>query len=190
MTQGHIWEFEDWKDIPLSEIREKFILRSMWSPRFCDLTVSDLCSLSMWKRTSPVGIYVFSKESSIVYVGKTHGRSLHERAISHIDNREPKEGSPHLAQFVSSLVKRKECSSREEAVCHILHMKMTWLPVPNLGKTHEDHKRSIAIIERRLLWRGALNPAMNSDRVKKNNWFTVKGQKHLISENTLAGKSG
>lgn len=182
-----VWEYEDWKDIQIGEIKSAFIERSRHSPCLGNISVSELCCLA-YKGCSPVGIYVFSKEDKILYVGKTHGRSLHERIISHIDNRKPVAGSPHLAKFVETLVKKEGVSSEDEAILHILNMKVTWLPIPMISEDISSLKKSIAIIERRLLWKKCLDPFYNSPRVKKNDTFTVKGQRYYLSEDTALGE--
>ena len=163
----HVWKFKDWRDLQVKDVKHSFLEKAMDAPALGDMSVSDLCCLTTVKDT-PVGIYVFSSEGKILYVGKTHGRSLHERMISHIDHREPVIGSPHLAQFVSSLVKRGDSITRDEAVCYILNMQTMWLPVPDLDNDPVIHRKKIAIIERRLLWSECLDPEFNSLRVKKN----------------------
>ncbi|HAI43974.1 MAG TPA: hypothetical protein DCM40_40700, partial [Maribacter sp.] len=158
-----VWEYEEWKDIPLGEAKSSFIKRSRLSPRLGEISVSELCCLA-YDRYSPVGIYVFSRDSfsksepEILYVGKTHGRSLHERIISHIDHRKPTGKSPHLAKFVQTLVKQEGAADENEAVLHILNMKVTWLPIPSVSDIN-SLKKSIALIERRLLWNKCLDPA-------------------------------
>jgi hypothetical protein len=184
---SHIWSYEDWKDIKIGDMKSVFMPRARRSPRLTDMTVGNLCSLACDK-TSPVGIYVFSRESDIVYVGKTHGRSLHERTISHIDNRAPVEGSPHLARLVTTLVNKGQASDETEAVYHILNMKVTWMPIPTAGLGVEEVKKSIAGIERRLLWKECLNPGLNSERVKRNSYFTLKGVKYILDTSDPVGK--
>ena len=183
-----VWSFEDWSTLEIKEAKTAFRKRSYGSPRLGELTVSDLCCLAAEeKHSSPVGIYVFSRESEILYVGKTHGRSLHERAISHIDHRKPKGNSPHLAAFVTKLVKTGNASSESEAVSHILNMNMTWLPIPSLGLSEKSHRTLIAHIERRLLWKECLDPKFNSDRVKKNNTFTQAGSRYNLDRTMQLG---
>ena len=186
-----VWEYDEWKKIPLGEVKSKFIKRSRSSPRLGDLSVSELCCLA-YDRYSPVGLYVFSRDSfsksqpEVLYVGKTHGRSLHERIISHIDHRKPTGKSPHLAKFVQTLVKNDGSYDENEAVIHILNMKVTWLPIPVLGDL-DFLKKSIAVIERRLLWNKCLDPVYNSQRVKRNDSFTIKGQRYYLSEEDALG---
>lgn len=182
-----VWLYEDWRDITIRDMREAFVERSRKSPRLGDLKVFDLCCLAC-EQSSPVGLYAFTRDTDVLYVGKTHGRSLQERMISHIDNRKPAEGSPHLAQLVSTLVKSNGCSNESEAVFHILNMKVTWLPVPSGKESLEILKKSIALIERRLLWKQCLDPIYNSPRVKRNNSFTIKGKRYHLSESDLVGE--
>ncbi len=184
---NHVWKYEDWRGLSVKDMRSAFLLRAATSPALGSLSVGDLCCLTSTGDT-PVGIYVFSSESEILYVGKTHGRSLHERMISHVDHRDPIEGSPHLAQFVSSLVKKDAATSREQAVNHILNMKVTWLPIPDLQNNSDFHKRKIAIVERRLLWKDCLDPKFNSPRVKKNSSFVIKGVRHHLSPEIVVGE--
>tara|TARA_B100000214_G_C23932794_1_gene611640 strand:- start:238 stop:804 length:567 start_codon:yes stop_codon:yes gene_type:complete len=183
---NHVWNFEEWKDLSVKEVRDSFLHRSTSSPCLGKLTVDELCCLA-GSGESPVGIYVFSREGKVMYVGKTHGRSLHERMISHIDHRDPVQGSPHLAQFVSSLLKNDAATSREQAVHHILNMQMTWLPIPDVDANREIHKKKIAIIERRLLWQGCLNPRFNSLRVRKNPSFMIKGVRYHLTPELIVG---
>lgn len=182
-----VWPYEEWKDIEIGKMRDAFIKRSRKSPRLGDIKVVDLCCLAC-NNASPVGIYVFTRDTDILYVGKTHGRSLQERMISHIDNRKPVEGSPHLARLVSTLVKSDGCTNESEAVFHILNMRVTWLPVPSERMSSDLLKKSIAVIERRLLWKECLDPIYNSDRVKRNNSFTVKGRRYHLSETSTVGE--
>ncbi len=150
------------------------------APRLGDLTVRELTCMSL-EEEDPVGIYIFGDESGkILYVGKTHGRSFHERMLSHLDSREPIPGSPHLAQFVSSQVKKDSRLSRSDAVDNILNMRMLWVPVPKKGD-QETYKELVSLVERRLLWSKSLNPVFNSERVKKNSVISLKGKRRELS---------
>ena len=153
------------------------------------MSVRQLCSPAL-DETCPVGLYVFTDEaaSTILYVGKTHGRSLHERLISHIDNREPTPGSPHMARLVSYLVESKGVKTRAAAVDEIMNMRVVWLPIPGNNLSHDNHKKLIAIIERRLLWSQCLNPQFNSSRVKDPTTFSVKGAKYTLERDSPVGK--
>ena len=129
----------------------------------------------------PVGIYIFGDDSGkILYVGKTHGRSFHERMLSHLDSREPIPGSPHLAQFVSTQVKRDPSITRGKAVDNILNMRILWLPVEKLPDK-DSHKELVSLVERRLLWSKSLNPVFNSERVKRNSIIRLCGRKRQLS---------
>ena len=101
---NHVWFYEKWKDLNLSNVKESIIEFSHSCKRLGDITVGDLCCLAKSPH-SPVGIYVFIDDEKILYTGKTHGRSFHERMLSHLDHRKPIEGSPHLAQLVQSILK-------------------------------------------------------------------------------------
>ena len=184
---NHVWSYEEWKDLPIGEVYDSLMewqtgqnLKSMGN-----MTVSEMCCLAT-KGKSPVGLYIFIENDQIRYVGKTHGRSFQERMLSHIDNRTPVPGSPHLAQFVQSLVKRRGIPA-EEAVDSVLGMKVVWMPIPNMGKGNDFQKSLIAAIERRLLWHRCLDPDYNSPRVKRNDYFTMKGLKYILSESETIG---
>jgi len=185
MSPRHVWSEELWKTISLGDFRSRFLERAKDSPRLGEISVRDLCCLARADQ-SPVGIYVFSKGDEILYAGKTHGRSFHERMVSHLDHRDPVAGSPHLAQFAQSMVKRGEAESAEDAVSQIMDMKITWLPISNKGLTKEQHKRNIALVERRLLWKLCLDPKYNSPRVKRNNTFRLKGEIQILNESMEA----
>ena len=150
------------------------------APKLGDLSVRQLACMSIDSET-PVGIYIFGNDAGkILYVGKTHGRSFHERMLSHLDSREPIPGSPHLAQFVSTQVKRDSSLTREKAVDNILNMRMLWVPIERTaGK--DAHKELVALVERRLLWSQSLNPVFNSERVKKNSIITLRGKRRKLS---------
>ena len=181
----HVWQEEEWSGLRLDQVRKALIERSKLSPKLGDLTVRELCCLAKtpWM---PVGIYVFTEGANVLYTGKTHGRSFQERMISHLDHREPIPGSPHLAQFVQSLVKKKMVKSADEAVERILGMNITWLPIGKGTLEKKEHQLLIAHTERRLLWEGCLDPSYNSPRVKRNNTFMLRGVRyHLVSTNLL-----
>ena len=182
----HIWLYQDWAKVPLKRLRYEFVKTASNRPKLGDLTVRDLCCLAKdpWL---PIGLYVFTDGSEILYTGKTHGRSFHERMISHLDHRKPVEGSPHLAQLVQSVVKKGDAVSADEAVQKVLDMRIAWLPVPDLGIGSDNHKKLIAMIERRLLWKDCLDPRYNSPRVKKNDVFTLKGERYQLTPDVLTG---
>ena len=182
----HIWNSENWEAKSLGELRDLIKERIIDSPKLGELTVSDLCCMAR-DEENPVGIYIFADESGIAYTGKTHGRSFHERMVSHIDHREPKPGSPHMAQLVQSIVKKGHAGTRQEAVNKILNMKVLWLPVSNDSLSYSESKKMIAIVERRLLWEQCLNPRFNSPRVKKNNSFSIAGQRYNLTHDTTLG---
>ena len=183
----HVWIEKEWKDIRLCDVKDSLLFRARSSPRLGDLSVRELCCLakSPW---SPVGIYVFSKDSQIIYTGKTHGRSFHERMLSHIDHREPIAGSPHLAQLAQSLLKKGGAQSADEAVEKILEMHITWLPIARNNLDKRSHQLLIAHTERRLLWSKCLDPFYNSPRVKHNDSFTLKGIRYHLSSESLLGE--
>lgn len=182
----HVWTLSEWGHLSLGKVKKELLLRAKHSPKLGDLTVRELCCLakSPW---SPVGIYVFTQDDNILYTGKTHGRSFHERMLSHLDHRDPIAGSPHLAQFVQSLIKRGAASNADEAVNKVLDMNITWLPILPGSLEKKEHQHLIAYTERQLLWEKCLNPTFNSPRVKRNSTFTLKGERYYLSTESRLG---
>jgi hypothetical protein len=187
---SQIWKFEEWESLPLKDVKDRLVRRAYRAPKLGDMKVWDLCSLALNEMCyDPVGLYVFlGVDNDIQYVGKTHGRSLHERMISHIDHRDPVSGSPHLARLVQSLIKSGEAMNGTEGVGRLLHMRVLWLPIPKMELSSIDHKKFIALIERRLLWHRCLDPKFNSERVKRNDTFTLKGTRHMLDLDTALGE--
>lgn len=186
---NQIWNFNTWSSISIESLKGAILERAASSPRVGDMSVRQLCSPAV-DETCPVGLYVFTNESAsnVLYVGKTHGRSFHERLISHIDHRDPIPGSPHMAALVSYLVKTNRCKSRRDAVNEIMKMRIVWLPIPQGSLDSTNHKKLIAIVERRLLWSECLDPAYNSPRVKRNNTFSIKGTRYSLDTSIEVGK--
>tara|TARA_R110001583_G_scaffold115531_1_gene266077 strand:+ start:34599 stop:35192 length:594 start_codon:yes stop_codon:yes gene_type:complete len=182
----HVWDSKEWQATRLGDIKFNILARANSAPKLGDLSVRELCCLAKnpW---CPVGIYAFIKDDSIIYTGKTHGRSFHERMVSHLDHRDPIAGSPHLAQLVQSMIRKGDSKTAEEAVSKVLDMNIIWLPVPKFNLSDSVHKILIALIERRLLWEKCLNPRFNSPRVKKNDTFMLRGYRYNLSVDQLAG---
>ena len=184
----HVWTFDSWGHLRLTDVRAALLSRAERSPRLGDLSVRELCCLarSPW---SPVGIYIFTQNDSVLYAGKTHGRSFHERMLSHLDHRDPIAGSPHLAQLVQSLIKRGGALNADDAVERVLDMTITWLPILKGDMEKKEHQHLIAHTERRLLWEKCLNPDYNSPRVKRNDSFTLKGKRYHLSPDNILGEA-
>ena len=182
----HVWFFEQWQGLQLRDVRQQLLSFSTELKPLGDMSVRDLCCLAKndW---IPVGLYVFTKGDRIIYAGKTHGRSFQERMLSHLDHRMPIPGSPHLAQLVQSISKKDNITA-EEAVQKVMNMKIVWLPVPDLGRGKEYHKRLIATVERRLLWHKCLDPLYNSPRVKRNDHYSLKGERYQLEESFNLGR--
>jgi len=150
------------------------------APTLGELSVRELSCMSLGIH-DPIGIYIFGNDiGKILYVGKTHGRSFHERMISHLDSRDPVEGSPHLAALVSTQVKRDPNLTRIKAVENILNMRMLWIPIEKCEDS-SIRKELIALVERRLQWSQCLDPAFNSERVKKNAEISLRGKKRTLT---------
>lgn len=180
--ERHILDSSQLIEKSLDDVCDLIRERIQKSYRLGDISVRSLSCLSI-SGDEPVGIYILADDAgSINYVGKTHGRSFHERMVSHLDSREPKPGSPHLAQLVSTMVKKNSSLSRTNAVEKILNMRVLWLPIPSGKMRPSRHKELIALVERRLLWKHALNPHYNSCRVKENDVITIRGKRRVLSE--------
>jgi len=180
----HVWMPGMWQDLKIGEVKENLIERAKDSPKLGDISVRDLCCLAS-ETWNPVGIYIFTESSMIKYVGKTHGRSFHERMLSHLDHRSPVPGSPHMAQLVQSMIKKGHAKDGQEGVERVLNMRVTWLPVPSYNLRKKLHQNLIAIIERRLLWEKCLDPEFNSPRVKRNDFFRSAGEKYLLDRDHI-----
>jgi len=182
----HVWIPELWENLKLGEVSNHLFKRSQTSPRLGDINVRDLCCLTTDK-WNPIGIYIFTEEGTVKYTGKTHGRSFHERMVSHLDHRNPVPGSPHMAQLVQSMIKKGYVKNGQAGVERVLNMNVTWLPVPSYGLAKKSHQQLIAIIERRLLWEQCLNPEFNSPRVKRNSFFKCAGKKYSLCKDQKLG---
>jgi len=176
----HVWLFEKWQGLLLRDVRQQLLNHAQALKTFGDMSVRELCCLAKgdW---IPIGLYVFISGDKIVYAGKTHGRSFQERMLSHLDHRMPIPGSPHLAQLVQSISKRDGISATE-AVQKVMDMKVVWMPVPDLGQGKQYHKKLIASVERQLLWHRCLDPMYNSPRVKRNDHYSLKGERYQLEE--------
>ena len=180
LLDSHVVNSEKIKDLTVGQAVTLIGGLIKEAPRLGDLSVRKLSCMSL-SNEDPVGIYIFGDDSGkILYVGKTHGRSFHERMLSHLDSREPIPGSPHLAQFVSTQVKRDPSITRGKAVDNILNMRILWIPVEKLPDK-DSHKELVSLVERRLLWSKSLNPVFNSERVKRNSIIRLCGRKRQLS---------
>ena len=183
---AHIWEYEDWSVLKLCEVSEKIQDILDVSPKLGEMSVHELCHLAKLN-LAPVGIYIFAdaETNEILYVGKTHGRSLQERMISHIDHRDPVIGSPHLAQFVTKLIKTGTVKTREEAVDFILGLKVLWMTFEPFNR--EEVKHIIAKVERKLMWNKCLDPKFISERFRGCESFSLKGVRFNLSLEEILG---
>ena len=93
-----IWKPEGWANITLKDSWDAIMERSWSAPRVGELTLPQLMTLSLQGDKSPVGIYIFTNDEDIYYVGKTHGRSLAERLICHLDSRSVAPDEVRIAQ--------------------------------------------------------------------------------------------
>jgi len=184
-TKAHIVDVDKISDFTVGQTSTLIECLIKDAPRLGDLSVRSLACMSLGNE-DPVGVYVFGDDSGkILYVGKTHGRSFHERMISHLDSREPVSGSPHLARLVSTQVKNNPEITRQEAVRKILDMRVLWIPIPTDGRDSSEHKEMIALAERRLLWKDSLDPVYNSERVKRNSKIGVAGKKRNLCSDSV-----
>jgi len=97
-VSNQIWRHEEWRNIQLKDSWDAIMERSWSAPRVGELTLPQLMTMSLQGDKSPVGIYIFTNDEEIYYVGKTHGRSLAERLICHLDSRSAAPDEIRLAQ--------------------------------------------------------------------------------------------
>ena len=181
-----VWEYEDWAHIPLAEMRAAF-----WrehgrriTPTLGDMSVRDLMAMSLRADPHPVGIYIFTEGAKIRYLGKSHGRSLAERVITHLDSRVPTGTGWSMSCCAAALAGATGCS-RDAAVAQMLGWQMLWLRIPPPG--HRPATDHIAIIENRLKWSGCLDPDLVSERDRVRPYFTVGGHREVRNGATLVG---
>lgn len=186
MSGAQIWPFEDWGGIPLGQIRDAALARSATAPVLGDLSVRDLMVQALVGETHPVGVYILFEGEQIMYAGKTHGRSLGERMITHIDSRTPGPKDMSLARIVASLVSGGHSPNRVDAVNRLVNMRVLWahVPPPKNGRAHQPQ---IAIVESRLKWAGALDPTLISLRDRNLSRFRRGTYRETLSPLTLAG---
>jgi hypothetical protein len=181
-----VWEYEDWAGIPLAGMRTAFWdeMNRRQVPQLGDMSVSDLMGMSLRADPYPVGIYVFTEGASIRYLGKSHGRSLAERVITHLDSRVPTGTGWSMSCCAAALSAATGCS-RRDAVAQMLGWRMLWLRVPQ--PSHRPVTDHIAIIENRLKWAGCLDPDLVSAKDRVRGYFTVAGHREVRNGATLAG---
>jgi hypothetical protein len=180
-----VWEYEDWSHLPLSEMRAAFWdqIRARQLPTLGDTPVRELMAMSLAGDPSPVGIYILTEGDRIRYLGKTHGRSLAERMITHLDSRVPDGSGWSMSCCAAALAAATGCT-RHAAVAQMLDWRMLWLRVPAApsGRKLTDH---IAIIENRLKWAGCLDPDLVSARDRVRPTFRVGNHRETRSLTTL-----
>ena len=94
-----VWDYEGWSGIPLREMRSALMdqVRVRGLPALGDMTVRQLMAMALQGDDHPIGIYIFTDGDRVMYTGKTHGRSLGERVITHLESRTPTEGGWSMA---------------------------------------------------------------------------------------------
>ena len=105
--------------------------------------------------------------------------------LLHIDHRDPVIGSPHLAQFVTKLIKAETVQTREEAVDFILGLKVLWMTFEPFNR--EEVKHIIAKVERKLMWNKCLDPKFISERFRGCESFSLKGVRFNLSLEEILG---
>jgi hypothetical protein len=192
MTAGsvtQVWEYSDWSGIPLRQMRGAVLaeIGSRRLPALGDMTVTQLMGMSLGGDPSPVGIYIWTDGDRIQYLGKTHGRSLAERIVTHLDSREPTGDGWSMSCCAAALATQRGVG-RDAAVQEMLRWKTLWLRIPPPAEGfHQEH---IAVVEGRLKWVECLDPLLvsNADRVRT--WFSHKGHREVRSGATQAGDEG
>lgn len=186
MKASQIWRFENWGGWTLGQIRDAALNRSETAPVLGDLSVRDLMSQALAGEPHPVGIYILFEGDQIMYAGKTHGRSLAERMITHLDSRTPTEKGWSMSCAAAALVARGMSPDRVTAVGRLMEMRVLWAHVPPPTNGREHHKQ-IAIVEGRLKWSGALDPLLVSPRDRARPCFRVGNHKETRLATTIAG---
>lgn len=186
MSGAQVWLFEDWGGLPLGLIRDAALTRSGTAPVLGDLTVRDLMVQSLAGEPDPVGIYILFEGEQIMYTGKTHGRSLAERMITHLDSRTPSGTGWSMACAAAAMVHQGLCPDRVAAVDRLLGMRVLWahVPPPTNGR---EHQQQIAIVENRLKWSRALDPTLVSAADRQRPTFRVGTHRELRQITTIAG---
>lgn len=186
MSGAQIWPFEDWGGLPLGRIQGAALHRSGTAPVLGDLSVRDLMVQALAGEPHPVGIYILFEGEQIMYAGKTHGRSLAERMITHLDSRTPSGTGWSMSCAAAAMVHQGLSPNRVAAVDRLMEMRVLWahVPTPTNGR---DHQHQIAVIENRLKWAGALDPTLVSARDRQRSYFTVGGYREIRQVTTIAG---
>jgi len=184
-----VWDYDSWRGIPLREMLTAVLdeIQSRQLPALGDMTVSQLMAMSVRADPSPVGIYIWTDGDRIMYLGKTHGRSLAERIITHLDSREPGAEGWSMSCCAAALSSHSKIS-RSEAVDRMLGWKTIWLRIP--PPTDGFHQEHIAIVEGRLKWAQCLDPELVSAADRKRTWFSHKGHRETRLVDTRAGDEG
>lgn len=181
-----VWDYDSWRGIPLREMRTAVLdeIQSRRIPALGDMTVSQLMAMSVGADPSPVGIYVWTDGDRIMYLGKTHGRSLAERIITHLDSRVPGSEGWSMSCCAAALAGHSKIS-RSEAVDRMLGWKTIWLRIPRPAEGfHQEH---IAVVEGRLKWAQCLDPELVSGADRARSWFSHKGHHETRLGSTAAG---
>ena len=184
-----VWDYDLWRGVPLREMRIAVLeeIQSRRIPALGEMSVAELMGMSLGDDPSPVGIYIWTDGDKIQYLGKTHGRSLAERIVTHLDSREPQGDGWSMSCCAAALAKSRGVG-RDAAVQEMLRWKTLWLRIPPPAEGfHQEH---IAVVEGRLKWVECLDPLLvsNADRVRS--WFSHKGHHETRSGATLAGDEG
>lgn len=192
MTTGsvrQVWDYDLWRGVPLREMRSAVLeeIHDRRLPMLGEMSVSELMGMSLAGDPSPVGIYIWTDGDKIMYLGKTHGRSLAERIITHLDSREPTGDGWSMSCCAASLSKSSGIS-RDRAVEQMLSWKTLWLRIPRpVAGFHQEH---IAVVEGRLKWAECLDPLLVSSADRARSWFSHKGHSETRLGSTPAGDEG
>lgn len=186
MSGAQIWPFSDWGGLPLGRIRGAALHRSGTAPVLGDLSVRDLMVQALAGEPHPVGIYILFEGEQIMYAGKTHGRSLAERLITHLDSRTPTGTGWSMSCAAAAMVKQGLSPDRIAAVDRLMGMRVLWahVPPPTNGRSHQQQ---IAVIENRLKWAGALDPALVSLKDRQRSHFRVGKHYEPRKSTTIVG---
>jgi len=192
MTAGsvmQVWEYSDWSGVPLRQMRRAVLdeIDARRLPELGEMTVTQLMGMSVSGDPSPVGIYIWTDGDKIMYLGKTHGRSLAERIVTHLDSREPQGDGWSMSCCAAALAKARGVP-RDAAVQEMLRWRTLWLRIPPPAEgLHQEH---IAVVEGRLKWVECLDPLLVSNADRARTWFSHKGHREVRSGTLAAGDEG
>jgi hypothetical protein len=177
-----VWDYDSWRGLPLREVRAALLneVRIRNLPALGDMTVKQMMAMATAGDEHPIGIYAFIEGDRVMYAGKTHGRSLGERVITHLESRTSGWSMATAAKSLSAA----RGLTRPQAVDVMMGWQTLWFQVPTpsvvpAGASLEDRvaaqQEHIAVVENRLKWAGCLDPELVSASDRNRADFALPG---------------